>query len=221
MKHRRYVLVVLALSLAALGMPASGALAETFVFRFKGNMATSTFSSFEGGCVYNSVDIFIREGKAGSETGSLTPISEAFVFISQNDTCNGTTLNASGTASLPDQSFDADQQLTSARLDITIDVCNEETNSCFPVSIDLTWKGIGQITRRNITGHSKSPTCEAQIHQNDTRRRAAATGSISSALVSFDAAASASSQLMVAHDSKIIRNGEQCDSDGGAGGFPI
>jgi hypothetical protein len=223
MNKWRFVVLVFALALAAFGLPASATLAQTEVHRFHGNLATAYFSESEGQCIATSVEVQVTEGKIAYESGPLTPVSQVYVTIFKYDLCNQTLLlYVSGVASLPDRAFEADPQLDSAKLDATVNVCGGQPQACVDVSLHLTWTGMGDITRRNVESRSRSPSCLVDLHLDDSRRRAAVSGSVSSQELSLSPAMTTIADLRIIHNGRLVSSGTNCPQSGpGAGGFPF
>jgi hypothetical protein len=102
------------------------------------------------------------------------------VTIFQFDNCTGATLLAAfGQATLTDQAFQVNRELTSATLNATLQVTDVVAGSTSNVDVDLTWTGTGQLTRESDRFHLRAPGSIFQSRLNGTFRGAQASGSVS------------------------------------------
>lgn len=151
---------------------------EKIRFQSKGSSAGASFTSTDPtGCIESSV--FVFGGESLSKVGSGSPSSDGpgtFVQIVQENSCTGTLsfLDGGGPAEL----FQANRRLTEAILQATITVTDEETGEEFPVQIDLTWTGTGDLLRQASHNKFQLPGL-VEIQSSTNRvREASATGSI-------------------------------------------
>ena len=83
------------------------------------------------------------------------------------------------TVEIPDTAFSIDKKLTTATLDVTVNVFNIESNSNVDVTINLDWTSIGSVMKFSDNWHSKSDYSITNGHYSNVFREAMAVGSIS------------------------------------------
>jgi hypothetical protein len=177
------LLAVLALALTTF-MQHSTASAAT-VFKFRGETASAFFSSTDG-CIATDVFISATEGVSQNPPGKGDPISQAFIFISQYNFCTDTLLlNAEGFALLSNADFDVSGKLDLATLNTTINVFDFVSNTSFDIFIDLTWTGIGPLSRQSNNSHFNTPGCKIHSRFRGTFRSAEASGTVSDGTTNF------------------------------------
>jgi hypothetical protein len=224
MKRWRFVVLIVTLVLATLSMPSSSMAAETHELSFKGHIVEAHFSTSEGACVITNVGVQAAEGTFDDESGRPAFFGKAAVSLFQVNVCEqAVLLGAGGIVPFDDPAFQADNQLNSARLNTTARVCTDEPRSCFDVSINLTWMGVGETTRTEAQSRITSRVCRMQKHEDVVGRSAIVSGSISSDVFSLNPAVTGSGSLALARNVRTVATGEDCESVGGvpAGAFPI
>jgi hypothetical protein len=158
-------------------LPNTGRAADTFNVR--GPSAFAEFSRTEG-CITTVVFVFGTEVKFHDPPGPPTPVSFAEVGLLQFDDCTGATLQAAfGDATLTDEAFQVNRELSSATLNATVQVTDEITGSTSTVEVDLTWTGTGELVRETERFHSHAPGVNFQSRFNGRFRDAEASGSVS------------------------------------------
>ena len=223
MKRWRFLVLIATMLLAALAMPRATRAVETRELRFKGHIVEAYFS-FENGCTVSNLNVQAAEGTFDDGAGGPATLAKAHISLFQLNICNEPptqVLSAGATVTFDDQAFEADNQLNTASLDLTTQICGDTPDSCFEVSVDLRWAGTRDITDHLGQFRSKSPTCSTQVHSNESERMAAVSGSISSDVLSDDRAVTLLGRLAVVRDRHMVSRGEGCHSDGGGGAFPI
>ena len=147
-------------------------------FNFRGPSAVGEFLRIEG-CIVTDVFVVATEGRLHDPPGPPTPVSFADVNLIQFDNCTGTTLLAAfGEATLTDEAFQVNRELTSATLNATIQVTDFITGSTSNVDVDLTWSGAGALLRESERFHFRAPGFILQSRLNATFRDAQALGSV-------------------------------------------
>jgi len=130
--------------------------------------------------------------------------SRPSLFIDQFDFCTGESLlSAEGSAPLADPDFQVLGRLDSATLTTTIEVCDFVSGACFPVDIDLTWTGTGEIERNKDSLHFDTPCCKFRQRFMGTRRVAEASGSISDGVTNFIPEPAVFAQLVTAENARV------------------
>ena len=222
MKRWHFLMLIPALVLAAPVMPWSARAAETSELSFKGHIVGASFSASEGQCLVTSMDVQAAEGTFDDASGAPAPYRKLRISVFQFDKCQeAVVFNVEGIVPFDDQALAADDKLHSARLNTTARICGGEPESCFAVSINLTWTGIGGITSQEDQSRITSPTCTTQMHTTESDRSAVASGSISSDVFTLNPAVTTFGVLALARNRRIVMRGEDCLSGGGGGAFPI
>jgi hypothetical protein len=189
MKTTIKLLAVIALVLVAFGQhstaSAGGGAGGIDYFKSKG--ANALFSSTDpSGCIVTDVFVFAGEEVFQSPPGPRSAAPRASLFISQYDFCTGTQLLAAdGFALLADSDLQVSSKLESATLNATVNVFDFVSGTSFDVFVDLTWTGIGPLSRQNSHSHFHSPGCTFNNHSNGTFRSAEASGSVSDGATNF------------------------------------
>jgi hypothetical protein len=185
MKTAIKVLAALALALALFGQY-SDALAGD-IFKTKGLGAEAYFFSVDpSGCVVTDVGVFARDETFQNPPGSGDPSSWVFLYISQNDYCNGVqVVYADGFTSLANPDLQVSRRLDLATLTTTVNVYDYFSGTSYDVYVDLSWQGSGPPTRQSSHFHTHSPTCNINSRFNGTFRFGGATGSVSDGTTNF------------------------------------
>ena len=169
------LLVVLALTLAVLGLPKTARAGNIFHTR-GGTASASLFSSV--GCISTSVFVFSSESVFQDPPGPPDTSSFAFVGIFQFDGCTGYSLKSVfGSALLADQDFQV--RRNSARLNAAIPAFDFSTGMPTTVAVNLTWTCTGPLSRSSFNSHFQSPDVIFNSHSSGTFCPAQASGSVS------------------------------------------
>jgi len=104
----------------------------------------------------------------------------ATVRIAQDDYCTSAYLHAFGEATLTDETFQVNKELTSASLNATVLVINDAHDLfAYDVDLALTWTGTGELVRQSDRFHFHASDFGFQSRSNGTFRDAVASGSVS------------------------------------------
>lgn len=184
LRSLRSTCVVAALAMSAF-LP-SLANAEAHQYRASGPGASANFYDSTSGCITTSVGLSVAGGRFTEEGPGPSPAAYLGLFIVEYDLCTGEEgpvliSERSALVPIPVESFQAQGGvggLRSASLQVTVDAYNEFTGHVDPVTIDLTWTGVGPVTR----GHHNENVSYPHIRQISTflgtQRDATATGSV-------------------------------------------
>lgn len=185
MKTTIKLLSVLALALATFMQHSTASAADSFKFRGKG--VEAYFSSTDpSGCIVTQVYIFANEGIFQSPPGGGSSTTGISLNISQYDYCTGTQLFSPGPTSpftVPD--LQVDRKLNSATLNATVEVYNFVSDTWVDFFVNLTWTGIGPLSRESSHFHFHSPGCNINSRFKGTSRFAEASGSVSDGTTNF------------------------------------
>jgi hypothetical protein len=169
------------LTLLMLIAPAPAQAAEVSQFRFQGPSGSAVFFGTDPSdpCINRTIFVGVTEGR--EKVGSGAPLSESNLFVSlfQFNSCTGQFLDAFGFATLADEAFQVDNQLRSATLTATVELCGFGAGICVPFDINLTWTGTGVLEREKTTTHLDTPNCKFRSHFMGSFRDAVAIGSVS------------------------------------------
>jgi len=170
--------VAVALILSAFGLPSAGRAAADR-FSFTGPGAEAFFFTVDG-CVETSVGLHASDSFRHDPPGPPTIFSSVFVSVGVFDACTLTTLRSGfAFAVLPPSAFQANNRLTSASLNTTVNVPDFVSNRSFALSIDLTWVGTGEVQRVSDHVLEHFPTFMLNRRLTSMSRDAVATGSVS------------------------------------------
>ncbi|HVG07277.1 MAG TPA: hypothetical protein VNM67_06190 [Thermoanaerobaculia bacterium] len=153
--------------------------AENATYHFRGNTAYAGFETTEG-CITASTEVFVYSFPLHEPPGPAPEASPTlFVTMWRHDICNHVFLGSLfGEASLPADAFSVSGGLQTGSLNATLQVQDFSTGSTFPVTVDLTWTGVGEVSRDNKNEHSSFPGMRMMRHERGTSRDAVATGSV-------------------------------------------
>lgn len=185
MKTTIKLFIILALALTVFGPNTVASAAE--IFKAKGLSAEAYFSSVDpSGCIVTDAAVFARDESTQNPPGPGTPSSSVFLYISQYDYCNDLQLlYAEGFSELAITDFQISKNLQWAILNTTVNVYDYVSATNFDVYVDLTWTGIGGLSRQNSHFHFHAPGCHVNSHFQGTARSADVSGSISDGVTNF------------------------------------
>jgi hypothetical protein len=199
MKPSLWLIVILAVALTC---PPS-VVAQSDIFKFKGQSAYAIFSTTDG-CVITETVIGASEGYNHTPPGSMDVLSSAFLTTFRWNTCTGETLiDIAGDVPLAVNEFTASQQ--SARLRTVINVYDRVSNSFFEVSVDIQWSSTGAVIQHRERTHDR-PNCVINSYIVGTSIPAQATGSISVHQANVIPAPSVEAMVMTAHEGMVGMN---------------
>jgi len=169
--------------LGVLTLPTPARAADSFNFR--GRFANAVFRSTDPtGCIVTVVFVTVTEGRLhnppGPPSASVATDPVATVRIAQDDYCTSAYLHAFGEATLTDETFQVNKELTSASLNATVLVINDAHDLfAYDVDLALTWTGTGELVRQSDRFHFHASDFSFQSRSNGTFRDAVASGSVS------------------------------------------
>ena len=183
MKTTLKLLMVLVLALTTFMQHSSASAASTFKFRDEG--AFAFFSSVDG-CILTDVSIFASDSNSQTPPGPGSPSSGTGLFISQYNLCTGEQLlGAEGFAPLADPDFQISGRFESATLSATVSVFDYVSGNTFDVFVDLTWTGVGSLSREGFKFRSHLPGCKVHTRFRGTFRSAEVSGTVSDGTTNF------------------------------------
>ncbi|MDP9314663.1 MAG: hypothetical protein M3R24_27930 [Chloroflexota bacterium] len=171
-----FVVVLFFVSVA----PAPAAKKQLLRYNFRGQTVDAEVFGFDG-CVSSDMSFYAIDGRVKLEGKPFMP-SSVSGYISQYNYCTDESLFGSFFTELDDDAFQIDKKLRSATLNTTVQACSEAEDECFPVDIQLTWTGTGNIVSDKSRFQSKSPDYRAMFRYNAQTRQATASGSITTPL---------------------------------------
>jgi hypothetical protein len=163
------------------------AASETLHFSFKGLVADAFFSSTDPtGCVVTEVGVGAVDGRVKTMPGGPEAQSEAFMFLSQFNTCTREQLIAAdGFTVLAPADFQIDRELNAARLDTTIELFDFISGTILTVDVSVAWTGAGATFTVKDRFHQKSPGFKINSRFSGTFREATATGMVTDGTTNF------------------------------------
>jgi hypothetical protein len=181
--------------------------AQAQVFQIHREDAFAEFRISDG-CLLTLIQV--HTGNSFTQQPSGPPVSgtsaSAQIFVL--DLCTSTLLvAASNTTDVPTGSFVVSGNLNTAELHTTFDLF-DGAGEPSPVTIDLAWTGIGDITNDTGNGGTHIPhECVTNGHVSISSRNADVTGMLSFAGTTYDLASPVNAQLSSEHDSFSIAQG--------------
>ena len=175
---RMLFLIGLAATLV-LGLVPAAVHAETVTYSFRGEAASAEFEMTEG-CISTVTNIFVYEHQFHFPLGPAPEGSPGIeVFIYRHDVCGEISYLSSVSArvDLPEGAFSVSEGLQGATLNAAIEA-EDDTGNRFPVAIDLTWSGVGEVSRTINHENAGSLGTRGIWRSKGTSRDAIATGSV-------------------------------------------
>ncbi|MFL6198421.1 MAG: hypothetical protein ACJ76J_04535 [Thermoanaerobaculia bacterium] len=175
---RNLCLIGLAATLV-LGLVPAAVHAETITYSFRGSAAAARFETTEG-CISTETDIFVYEHQSHFPPGPAPEGSPGIeIFIYRYNICGEISFlsSVSSRADLPEGAFSVSGGLQGATLNAAIEV-EDETGNRFPISIDIAWSGVGEVSRSINHENASSPGVRGIWRSKGTSRDATATGSV-------------------------------------------
>lgn len=176
---KRYVcLIGLAATLALCLVPMAAG-AETDVYKFQDKIAYASFQTNDG-CIYTSAEVTLFEFRAKLPPGPPEETGPAMtVYLYRYDYCQNLTLNEiNKLVELAPGSFSLNSGLHSARLSTTIEAYDWGTGNTVPVTVDVTWEGVGEGLSDSTHGTWSTPTQRVVWRFGGSIRDAVATGTV-------------------------------------------
>ena len=147
------------------------------VCTFKGNTAVvDFFLSSPDGCVQTSGFIEVAQNVTHNPPDPTVSGNTAFVSVFQDNFCTGTFLDGSGQAS--GVNFQADKDLNSASLNDSIPVVDFNTGNTFTLTVNLTWQGVGAVSKLVDSNHFRTQGTIINSHFSGTNRAANVSGTL-------------------------------------------
>lgn len=177
--QRFLVIVLLVLSVVALGLPAATHAAAVTQVHYTGLAAQAFFTGTDpSGCLASFVFVQAvdeRTQQAGQPSGA----SEAVIVANQYDACMGQDrLAAYGRTSIAPTTFQVDQRLTSATLHTTVALFDDLSQTVVPLAIDLTWAATGDTVYTKERSQTSMPGYRVNLLESGTFRPAVAAGTL-------------------------------------------
>ena len=179
--QRFLVIMLLALSVVALGLPAATHAAEVTQREFSGYTVQALFSDIDAAtCLRTHVGLQAIEDRTQS-MGQPTVRSSALISIYQGNFCTGETLlAATGVTDVPLAALQVDQRLKTATFNATLNAFDDVTAAWRPVEVSLAWTATGDPSYQEKE-HSQwsEPGFRINSYTSGTSRPAVASGSVS------------------------------------------
>jgi hypothetical protein len=171
----------LLVSLALVTFPRTTEAAEKTRWRVDGTSLFAIFTS-SSGSIYNIARVeayqYISEGDLSGKQGYLA------VYVQQFDASTSTQINGSGYTE--DFVIEQKSNLRSARVQGTVTVYNQSSGpATFEVAIDVTWTGVGPLTRQSTRQHSNTFDSISMSSTTGITRSAEAIGSVTYGDINF------------------------------------
>ncbi|HEY7354818.1 MAG TPA: hypothetical protein VH590_00085 [Ktedonobacterales bacterium] len=145
---------------------------------FQGNTAlVNFFVSSPDGCVQTSGFLEVMQNVTHSPPDQTISGNTVFVSLSQDNFCTGDFLDVSGQGS--GVNFQADKGLNTASLDDSFQVVDFNTGNTFTVTVNLTWQGVGAVSKLEDSTHFRTQGTMFNSHFNGTSRAANVSGTLS------------------------------------------
>ncbi len=197
--HRRMIGVA-ALLLGALIFPAAHVTATgADIYQLRGAMADAYFTNTVG-CVVSTTYVIANEAREKDGPGKPQAASTVEVFLHQYDTCTGEedSIDAHALAAIPGDAFHISSMLDGATLQATVAVYDAATHATYPVELQVTWSGTGEVTKNKSYSHDEDGACKSNYRFKGSFRHATAEGSVTAPAAGFALAGSAQMANMMA-----------------------
>ena len=206
MKTTIKLLTVIALALAIVGQHTTASAGGGGAFNFRGPSVLAAFSSTDpAGCIVTDVSVIASDAVVRNEPGPGSALSFASVTISQYDNCaDSQLLFAYGSAPLTEGDIAIAGNLNSAKLNVTVNVFDEPSETTFDVDINLAWIGTSALTHQHSNSHFRSPGCIMNSRSNDASRMAEVSGNISDAITNFTPAPSVEASIVSVKNGTVV-----------------
>lgn len=164
----------------ALGLMPAAASAETYNYKFRGNVArTAVFGTDSTGCTRTFVTISLFEDRFQEPLGPPEQSAALVISVDQTDYCRGINhFFGVGNVVLPAESLDISRSLQSASLTAVVDVHDLRRDVHASVSIDLEWTGVGDVEHGSSHYQDVYPDYKVVSHSTGSSRNAEVSGTI-------------------------------------------
>lgn len=205
MKTTIKLFIVFALALAAFSQHSSVNAGGGQAFNFKGPSVLASFYSASG-CIVTEVFVIATESRVQGQPGPADTLSYASTTVWQYDSCTDTPLLYAygSTSPLSGSELQISKQLNSATLNTTVNLFDEVSGNTFDVVLNLSWNGVGPLSREHSTTHFRAPGCITNSRFQSKSRPAEVAGSVSDGLVSFTSGADASASLHMVKNGTVV-----------------
>jgi hypothetical protein len=177
MRKSTCVYGLLAAVLASIVLPSS-ALAEAFHFR--GDTAYGNFYGYDPtGCIATNFYVFATESRSHSSGGAATSGAWANIGIYQYNECTYETLACLyGSMPISSGDFSMAGNLSAATLNATFEALDCSSGEPQPVSVAITWTGVGDVVRGMSSSSYSLPGYHSSSHYSGQSRYAELSGSL-------------------------------------------
>jgi hypothetical protein len=183
---KRFLLVVwLALSIMAAGMPAATQAAEIEIKRFSGGVAHAFFSSLDPadptGCTVLEGNLDVISGMATVGSGKRERLALISVApLIKYDRCNWEEyVHLNGFVHVDPTTIQFDSTLNTAAANVAIELKDRLSGSSYPVTLNLTWTGVGDTMVKRQLDQTKTENYMITSNARYSFRSAAAAGPVS------------------------------------------
>jgi hypothetical protein len=166
-----------ALTLAlVLGAAPSRAAAAHDITYFHGLSATAEWLAIDAtGCIVSSAFVLVADNHTNDADATDGPFAEVGVFVV--DECHFTQILAAQTAvALGAGDFRANNSLNAATLNVTVQLYDEVSSTTVPVTLALSWSGIGDVRRESSYLHTRGVGSSLRFRSRGSQREATVTG---------------------------------------------
>jgi hypothetical protein len=182
---KKITLVPLVVSVLLLLSVASHAAAPSKL-RLQGDSVNATFYSYDPlTCVATGLTVYAYETVQHS-TGAPDAARSLYIDLYSYNDCDGTTLvAANGAAEITRAEFEVQGSAQSARLQKSLALQDYFTGATIPVTVDLTWTGIGEPTRSTSHQSLHADYASFSSHATGVSRQADVAGSVTAGSINF------------------------------------
>lgn len=185
----RRIVIAAALMIGALIFSWGAAVATAAgaeIYQLRGATADAYFTSTVD-CTVNTAYVIANEAREKEGPGKPQAASTVEVFLHQYDICTGEedAIDAYALAPVPDAAFQMSNKLDGATLAATVTVYDAVTHTSFPVDLQLTWTGTGEVTKNKSFSRYEDGACKSHYHFQGSFRQAIAEGSVTAPEANF------------------------------------
>ena len=188
-------LIVLALY-ACLALPAAAA---TTHFRTGTELAWTTFGTVSpDGCTYTETYLFASDDAQQSEPGAPVHSSQIVFSTYRWSFCSenyADLLDVFALVQVPSDVFQMTGHLQGATLNVTFEAIDLVSGANVPVSLNLVWTGISEVSHSSSNLHAFTPSYRMSGHWSGDSRTAGLTGTIALPGLTLEPSPQASSGL--------------------------
>jgi len=143
---------------------------------FQGLSATAEWIDVDAtGCIVTDAFVIAVDNHTNNVDATNGPFAEVAVFVF--DQCHFTQLMGAVTAvALGNGDFRANNSLNSASLNLTVQVYDYVSSTTIPVTLALSWSGVGDVSRETSFEFSRNGASSSRFRSSGSERHATATG---------------------------------------------